>query len=267
MSLAQILFSPKKAKRHPLEMIAVGFFYTSLSMLISLWLIPAHASLTTIFLTVISSLYIVQGALIMEEKKEGRLVSEKWLLNRHAKIIGLFLNLFIGFLLAFMVWSTVLPKDTMHNIYALQNEEMSQLSAISGKAISRDTFSLIIVNNIKVLLVSIALALLYGAGALLVLAWNASMMGYVMGSLLKYEFGFSALPLVILKYILHGIPEMIAYFIGALIGGIVFVTLVKGDFSKDRIHRTVKDLAALATIAVTTLIIAAGIEVFISPLI
>lgn len=265
--LSHSLFNPKKAKRHPAEMFFVGFFYTSLSIMLSIWIFPEYASITSIFLTVLSSLYIIQGAIINEQKKETMLISEKRLLKRHARIILLLLYLFLGFLMAFFFWRIALPDTASSIAYQVQENEMRNIQAITGKSVSFDNFSTIISNNLRVLFLSIVFAAFYGAGVLFILAWNSSIMGFVMGTIIKEKFGLAALPLVFAKYFLHGIPEMISYFIGALAGGIIFVTIVRGDFRGEKIKRVAIDFSILVGISVAILFIAAAIESYISPLI
>jgi len=71
----------------------------------------------------------------------------------------------------------------------------------------------------------------------------------------------------LLQYLLHGIPEIIAYFIGALASGMVSFALMKHDFMDDKFKNIVKDVAGLLMIATAILFIAAIIEVYITPLI
>ncbi len=265
--LSHLLLNPKKASRHPLEMLLVGFFYASLSLLLSLWIFPGHASLTMVFLTIISCLYVVQGAIIKEAEKERKLDSEKMLIKHHARTLMFLLFLFIGFLLAFMFWTIVLPGSIVSAVFNMQMSEINNIRAVTGNAISNNGFNLILENNMKVLCISLLFAIFYGAGAIFILAWNASVMGFVMGELVRNTLGFASLPLVFARYFLHGIPEMIAYFIAALSGGIIFITILRSDFSKEKLKRTAIDIFSLITLSLLILIIAAFLEAYVSPLI
>jgi len=111
------------------------------------------------------------------------------------------------------------------------------------------------------------LALFYGAGAIFILAWNASIMGYIIGDLIRNSLGLAALPHAFLKFFLHGIPEIIAYLAAALAGSILFVSVIRGDLKKDRIKRTITDIIIILIISVVLLVIAAAIETYISPFI
>lgn len=264
--LSNILLSPKKVKRHPLEVIFVGFFYTSISLLLSLWVFPTYASLLMVCLTAIATIYIVQGVLLMEENEEENIKSESSLLKQHAQTLWFFMLLFLGFLLAFVFWTIVLPQSTTDVAFDLQKSSVSQIQALSGNATAFGDFSTILGNNLRVLFFSLIFALFYGAGATFILAWNASIMGYVIGNVAKNTLGLSHLPLVFMKYFIHGIPEMLAYFAAALAGGILFMAVVRGDLRKEKLKRLIIDVIVTTLIAIVILVIAALLETYVSPL-
>jgi len=70
----------------------------------------------------------------------------------------------------------------------------------------------------------------------------------------------------ILRYALHGIPEITAYFVAALAGGIFSAALVRGDLNGPKARRIFADCGDLLVIALVILLLAAAIEVFITPL-
>ncbi len=262
--LSHILFSAKRAERHLLEVFAVGFFYASLSLLISLWLLPEYSSLIMVFFTVISCLYLMQGFLIREEKKERNFNDESWLLKQHSRTILSFMSLFFGFLLAYLFWTIVLPDQFVSTVFNIQNNAFESIRAISGNSVAPNAFKIIFFNNLKVLLLSLLLAVFYGAGAIFVLAWNASMMGYVIGVLAKNHLGLVALPYALLKYSLHGIPEMLAYLTASLAGSILFFAIIKGDIREGRAKRIFTDVFIIILISVALLFVSALIESYIS---
>ena len=262
--LLHVLFKAKRAERHPLEMLCIGFVYASLSVLLSLWIFPEYASLVMVFLTVMSCLYVVQNALILEEKKERLVGSERTLLKTHMRTLLFLMFLFMGFFLGFMVWAIVLPTDVAAVSFSLQEASANRIQAITGNSVTSDSFMRILANNFKVLAFSLIFALFYGAGAVFILAWNASVMGFVIGQLAKNTFGFIGLTLLFGKYFLHGIPEMLSYFTAALAGGIVFVSVVRGDLYTGW-KRTLLDVTLVLAISLIFLVLAALLEVYVSP--
>ena len=76
---------------------------------------------------------------------------------------------------------------------------------------------------------------------------------------------FGAFGLGLLRYMIHGIPEIAAYFIGALAGGIISVAFINHELGTKRFEKVVVDASVLILISVAMLIIAALLEVFIIP--
>lgn len=265
-----ILFNPKKAERHPLEFMFIAIFYSSLSVLIGGWIFPEYSSIIIIALSGFSCLYVVQGAIKAEESKERDYKSEKWLLKRHETTIKFLLFLFIGFTVSFALWTFFLPAEQLADLFSLQESTVNNVRASveTGSAVQQGAFLAIIGNNLKVLLLSLIFALIYGAGFLFIIIWNASVMGFVIGDLAKNTFGLAGLPIAFIKYFTHGIPEILAYLVISLAGGIIYVAAWKGDLFKEGRRKTIlKDTLILILISIALVIISAIIEISISPLI
>ena len=64
---------------------------------------------------------------------------------------------------------------------------------------------------------------------------------------------------------IHGVPEIGAYFIGALAGGIISISVIRHDMKTERFWTILQDSLNLVIAAVVVLFIAALIEVFITP--
>ena len=107
--MLDLLFNPQRAKRHPFEIFLIATFYYSISVVLGLWIFKDSTSLAIIFLATLSCLYVVQGAIKMEEKKEKNWNDERWLLKEHKSIAILILALFIGFTFSSALWAFFLP--------------------------------------------------------------------------------------------------------------------------------------------------------------
>ena len=73
------------------------------------------------------------------------------------------------------------------------------------------------------------------------------------------------LPLSILRYLIHGIPEIAAYFVGTLAGGIIGTSIIKKEFKTDKFWNILHDSLLMIIIAIIILVFASIIEVFITP--
>ena len=76
---------------------------------------------------------------------------------------------------------------------------------------------------------------------------------------------FAVVPLALLRYMVHGIPEIAAYITAGLAGGIISVAAIKEQFGTRKFEKIVLDSSDLILIAVLLLIVAALIEVYITP--
>ena len=64
---------------------------------------------------------------------------------------------------------------------------------------------------------------------------------------------------------IHGIPEIAAYFVAGLAGGIISVAVIRHDFGTKRFKHILFDSLDLIVISIFILLVAAAIEVFITP--
>jgi uncharacterized membrane protein SpoIIM required for sporulation len=142
-------------------------------------------------------------------------------------------------------------------------------------------FSKIFFNNVKVLLFAILFSFVFGAGAIFVLAWNASVIGTAIGNFIRGNLAlyseligldriakyFHVISIGLFRYVIHGIPEILAYFVGALAGGIISVAIIKHDFGSVKFEHIVLDAADLLFISIGLLFLAAVLEVWVTPLI
>ena len=269
------LIDPKNIADHKWELFFIGAIYATVAAFLSLWIFKGQASIVMITLTVIASIPLVHNIIKIEERKNLNKTKELGLLREHSKAITMFTYLFLGFVAAFLFVYLALPAQTVDTLFKTQMETITQItSSPTGDYISSiGTFQTIFFNNIKILILSIVFSFVYGAGAIFILTWNASVMAAAIGSFIKYEAlsTVGALGLVqmtslgLIKYMTHGIPEIIAYFFGALASGIFSIAYINKDLNKANFKRITKDGIYLIGIALIILIAAGLIEVFITP--
>ncbi|HLC56475.1 MAG TPA: stage II sporulation protein M [Candidatus Nanoarchaeia archaeon] len=278
----EYLMRPFKFEHKPWKMFFLGVLYSSIAIFLSLWIFKRYSSLVMVFLTVIASLPIMFRALKMEEKADMQINEEGRLMKEHAHVITFLLYLFMGYLVAMAIWFIVLPADTVQTLFSSQLETIGIINSnIQGSFISSTSvFMQILLNNIKVLMFCIFFAFFYGAGALFILTWNASVISAAIGSLFKNKIAdiaaangavnlfnyFHVFSFSILRYSIHGIPEIAAYFVGAMAGGIISVAMINHDIESDRFKNIMIDALDLTLLALFILVVAALMEVTITPL-
>jgi len=274
------LVRPWEAKRHPLKLFFYGMAFAVLAILFSLWIFPEQASLVMVFLIVIMTTPLMYFTLREEEEEDFVSDNELWLLSEHGKAIKFLLYLFFGFLVTFSLVYIFAPESLVQQLFGFQLKTIENINnVVSGKVVALDAFSSILTNNLKVLFFCLMFAIFFGAGAIFILAWNASVISaavgtYVRNGLAKSAalagFGsvavhFNLFVAGLFRYMLHGIFEIAAYFIAGLAGGIISMAIVNKSVRLIKLKRVIKDSAFLIAIAIVLLVIGAVVEVFVTP--
>ncbi len=274
LMVLESLINPIKAEKKPWEMFIIGVIYSSFAVIFSYYIFKEDASLVAIFLTAFCSVPIIYGAIKLEEKKDLIIQKESYLLKEHGKALSFFMFLFLGFVVSFSLWYVFLPPDLANSLFSVQTRDINRIEVMSygvtGNAVDLlSTFSKIFFNNIRVMIFSLIFAFFFGFGAIFILTWNASVIGVAIGSFIGIGIksgNFLIASLGFLRYLIHGIPEILAYFMAGLAGGIISVAIIRHDFGDHKFKHIVLDSVDLVIGAVFMLFIAALLEIFITPL-
>ncbi|UCD03899.1 MAG: stage II sporulation protein M [Candidatus Woesearchaeota archaeon] len=276
------LTSAKMAEKRPIELLPLGFLFGSIAIFLSLWVFPSNSSLAMVFFTVMAALPLMMHVIGLEKEKEECCHSEMEALHAHEKALPFFVFIFLGLLLAYSVWFVVLPTDTVSHLFSAQTHTIKQINVyISGSSIGPGHLTAILSNNIKVLTFCVLFSFIYGAGAIFILTWNASVIGAAVGNTVREVLSkiavasglgsaagyFHAFSLGLLRYLVHGIPEILGYFFGGLAGGMISVAMVKHEFGSEKFTMTMRDALALILVAAICLVLAAVLEVGVTPMI
>lgn len=282
--MIEMLVNPRKAERRPWEMFFVGLFYATISLLLVCFVFGKDSvlreggGLLVVIFTVICCLPFMYYLVKLEEGKDVQISRSGRLLKEHSKAIQALMWMFLGFVVALAFWYLVLPNHAPQNfnfqikVFCAINSptnfanciEQHGISAITGDAAGTKIVMDIFANNIYVLIFTLLFSLAFGAGAIFILVWNASVISAAIGIFAKSQ--LTKLPLGLARYMIHGIPEIGAYFIGALAGGIISVAVIRRDLVGERMWRILQDSFLLIIIAIVILFAAALIEVYVTPL-
>jgi len=114
-------------------------------------------------------------------------------------------------------------------------------------------------NNYFVLVLAILFSFLYGAGAIFLIGWNASVIGTVVGAEIVFDQLGSGIARLV-GILPHGLFEIGGYFIGAIAGGIISIALTTKKYSEHGFEVILKDTIILVMIAFALLVIGSIIE-------
>lgn len=246
-----------------------GSVFALIGGILSLIAFHPFASTAMVFLAVLATVPFVNGLLVAEEQRIGTLVGEIGFLREYEHVTlglcSLFIGLTFGFLALFFLSANV--PGAQETLFAAQQ---GTLTAITGHVVYEGTFWQLMKPNLVVLGISLLFALVYSFGGITVIAWNASVVALAMA-----RFIIESTPLVgntgalfisILRYFIHGVPEMAAYLLVGIAGGLVSVAIANHDFGTKRWKLVIWDALQLCALSVIVLLFAVLIESYVTPL-
>jgi uncharacterized membrane protein SpoIIM required for sporulation len=281
------IFTPENAEKHPLYLFIFGFIITIIAGFLSLWIFKDYSTLVIVFLTTLAGVPLVYRTIKHEEKKDLEDLEEKILLKQHSKAIWFFMCFFFGTTLAFATLYVALPGETVSVLFEAQISTLNTINpgsqtTITGNSIGNfNNFKTILFNNLNVTIFCILFSFLYGVGALFILTWNASVIGVAIGNLIRSNLAaatdviglervatyFNIVTYGLLRYIIHGIPEILGYFFAGFAGGIISVAVIKHNMTTRKFEHVVMDSTDLILISLGLIVAAAVLEVYLTPLI
>jgi len=266
------LINPKKAENNPVEVFAVSFVYSCIAVFFANALFPQQSSIFTICLITIFFVPFFQKLFALEEEKEEHPRTGN-LFKRHDRAIMTFGAFFMGVVIALSFIFMFFPA--YGQVFYLQTSlpPLSKMVGATGLASNPgELFNLYFFNNSQVMIISFILSALFGAGAIFIFAWNASVIGVYLGlmsrSLVSTGLHSASAYLLgvgggLLGIALHGIPEVAAYFFAGLAGGILSVGILREKMGSREFNRVFKDSLIFLAIAEVLIIIAAFLEAYV----
>ncbi len=275
------LGQPVRLEKKPSELFFLTFSYCIIAILLSIWVFPQYAGLTMVFFTVMAAIPMMMKMIMFEEKKLFiRRRSET-----HKDTLMFFVALFLGMVAAYTLFFVMMPEETVKTLFNIQISTINGINThvaetISGKFLG-DIFPLIVLNNLKVMVFALLLSYIYGSGAIFSLTWNASVISVAIGTVIREIISnaavsagavgigsyFSAVSIGLSRYLLHGIPEIGAFFIAGLAGGLISIGMLRYELFDEHFDLIIKDALFLTIVAAILIVFAAMIEVSVSPLI
>jgi len=284
--MLESLINPQKKERGPIKMLFIGILYASLSLLLTKWFFGADPVLSEysgfiviafcIMFTLPFMYFLIKQEEEEDETAEG--IYNVW--KSHGDALYAFMWLFLGMIIAFSFWNIVLEDSKLFNA---QLETYCQINSpgnlegcierysfdnpsITGGAMTNKELRLlsIVENNVYVMIFTLLFSLIFGAGVIFVLAWNASVISTAISVFAKSD--LTQIPAGVLRYMIHGFPEIAAYFITALAGGIFGVGIIRNGVKDHRFLNVLENTFFLLFTAILILLIAGIIEVYFTPL-
>ncbi len=280
--MLEMLLNPKRSEKRPWELFFVGFIYAGLSVILVSWIfsgdvvLSQYSGILIVTFTVMFSMPYIYYMIKMKEEEEEEEEFNLW--KSHGKTIYALLWLFLGFIIAFSIFYIALGSvdnyqaqietycsiNNPTNYDSCAREHGVITGKVTGGFSKRDMFWGIFANNLYVMIFTVVFSIIFGAGGIFILAWNASVISGAMVIFAKKDIW--GLPLSLARYMIHGLPEIASYFIGTLAGGIIGLAIVRKEFKKEKFWDIMHDTLLLIIAGIILLVIAGLIEVYVTPM-
>ncbi|MFH0830017.1 MAG: hypothetical protein V1887_02570 [Candidatus Aenigmatarchaeota archaeon] len=267
----------------PLQLFGTGVFFSSIAVFVSAALFAHSPSMVVVTFMTLPMVYIWTSLIGKRSVHEASGDTFRHLWTDNIGIAEDFLVLFLGMTVGVAIWFSVLPEEMLSNLFSEQLWNLNSIGVATGfattamattsSAIRPDVFLVIAANNLKLVLLSALLSFVFAAGALFILAWNASVVGVAVGTIInKLRVAGAIAPIAlgqglglgVIFYILHLVPEVVAYFYASVAGAFISSALLKYKPMTRQSNRLLVISAAMLAISVGMIMIGALIEVGIS---
>ena len=253
------IIKPEWVEQKPIYALLLGACLTTIGIWIGAIIFTEDASIAGVLFTTISAVPFFKKILDLEELARIGITETKAIVKRNMWIIIIYGMFFVGMSFAYTLHYMILPDMMKNLIFSKQlavfgGGSAGMLGQFSGSNMSM--FMPILLNNLKVVFVCMVLSLLYGSGSILLLAWNASVLGVFVGSFGKLT--------SFLAFIPHTGMEFVAFFFAAISGALIsLLVLHEKERLKETAERIMFDAMGMFMIAVVLIIIGALVEVTI----
>lgn len=282
--MIESIINPKRVDERTWKMFFVGLVYASLSIILTHLFFSSNPELSSasgmivVMFTVMFSLPFMFYLIRKEEKEDEEVEGFFSVWRVHSDAIYALMWLFLGFVVAFAFWHIVLQNSNLlnfqistycrinnpGNVAGCVEQYIQGGNPVTGSVTGTDRLLKIVSNNISVMALTLIFSLIFGAGAIFVLAWNASVIAAAIGIFTEYN--LSEIPLGVARYMIHGVPEIAAYFVAALAGGIFGAGVLRNGIRNRKSLRVVENTVIMMFIAIILLVLAGVIEVYVTPL-
>ncbi|MBI4450464.1 stage II sporulation protein M [Candidatus Woesearchaeota archaeon] len=264
----RVLINPFKAEGHPFEVFLVTAVYAFLGGLLAKAIFPSQASIIMVTFAVMAAMPLAYNVIRLEEERDeecsGKACPPTY--RRHGRAVEAFTFMFLGLTAGFLAWYAIAGNAA----FTEQTSTLYGVNAATASFQSPGMVGQIMLNNLRILAFSLGLSLLFGFGAVLIIAWNASVMAVAVGEFVRARIGMvtastavTGLSAGLVRYMLHGIPEIMAFLTAGLAGGIVYYGILNKAFDREM----AKDTGTLLLISIVLLVAAAFLEVYVTPMV
>jgi uncharacterized membrane protein SpoIIM required for sporulation len=257
------ILKPNWLEKQPRYAFLIGLIYSIIGIVAAYIVFPKSQGIASIAFLSMLLIPSLSTMFSIEEKQDS--VSKKFSIKKifkdHNDILQIYLMLFLGIFLAYALFSLKFPNLLVQGVF---DSQLRVIGMNIGQATGGFDFYSIFTNNLKIMLIFLVLSLIFGAGSILFLAWNASVWGVVFGFLAThYTNAFDTFVKTFLKVMPHMFLEAGGYFFAIVAGCIMSQAVLREKIGSKKFEYVMKDGFVFLTVGLLMLLVAAFVEVYV----
>ena len=257
------ILKPNWLETKPRYAFLIGIIYSIIGILAAYLIFPKSQGIASIAFIALLLVPSLSKMFIIEEEQDrvSKKFSIKKIFQDHNDVLQIYFMLFLGIFLAYALFSLKFPNLLVQGVF---DSQLRIIGVNVGQAVGGLNFFSIITNNLKIMLIFLILSLVFGAGSILFLAWNASVWGVVFGYIATtYTNSFDAFVSTFIKVTPHMFLEAGAYFFAIIAGCIMSQAVLREKFGSKKFNYVMKDGFVFLTVGMILLVLGAFVEAYI----
>ena len=220
-------------------------------------------SIATVLLLTILLVPSLHHLIVIEEKIERTGASHFW--KKHRTIIKCYTGAFLGLLAGFLVIGFVNSQTLAFQIAQLEQDHLSPtaIASFTGQPYtpSFQSATALFSHNVRYLLIGFILSIFYGAGAVFLIAYNASFFAAFVVEL--FSRWTTAIQMAGIS-LLHLLPESAGYILTAIAGATLSRAIIHEKLAEEQFRNVLKNCFILLVLSIMLIFVAAFIETYIT---
>ncbi len=248
--------------RHFSFVFLLGLVYVFVAYAVQVFFFPDQ-SLAAVLLLTILLLPSLHHVIIIEEKIESR--GSSHFFRRHKTILKCYLGAFLGILAGFLILGFVNPSAVSYQMVQLEQDHLHSelIVGFSGQPYVPELGKVVALfsHNVWYMLIGFVLSIFYGAGAIFLVAYNASFFAaFIVEIFSRWTSAYSLAGISLV----HMLPESAGFILTAMAGASLSRALIHEKLTGDAFKNVLKNDFKLLVLAVFFVLLAAFLEVYVT---
>src|SRR3989344_249635 len=259
-------------EHRPYIAFVFGLFYTIVGYIAAAIFFKDYISIAMLFLSTLLVVPSLMKLLEIEEKRES-IYGLRNFFREHKDIVEAYIFLFIGVFIGYLLLGFFISGEHYASVFEVQRNFLIDQEGLSAELIgsfmnapfepSMSDVLCLITNNLMVSIILFVLSFLYGAGAIFLILFNASIFASFITFVIQYLADKTSEAFAIIGvFSIHMLPEVAGFLLAAIAGGVVSKAVLREKIGGKGFSYVIGDATALLFLSCLLIIIAAFIEVY-----